>query len=63
MRKGFPEKINSFHKFPPPPQIINGRPLRDTFEGLNGVSTHVGRQRKGSIALKVGLLPASFALA
>ncbi len=22
------EKINPFRKFPPPPQIINGRPLR-----------------------------------
>ncbi len=26
-------------------------------------TTHVGRQRKGSVALRVGLLPASFALA
>ena len=27
------------------------------------VCTHVGRQRKGSAALKMGFLPASFALA
>ena len=26
-------------------------------------ATHVSRQRKGSVALRVGLLPASFALA
>ena len=29
--RGSWEKINSFRKFPPPPQIINGRPLRARF--------------------------------
>ena len=32
--RGSREKINSFLKFPPPPQIITGRPLNE-MEPLN----------------------------